>query len=163
MAEALARLVKFPWTAPNNSGDGKGTYKGFLSMKLGTFKYLFPLGLPAFDPESMTTTSEVKAKTYKRYPYPGCEPITVIRPAQKITRTLTARVSTAVSENKLILSERGVLGASQDTVHYTGKVHGAVAFLSQFADPVAGGGVAITGPHGQSYGQIEAVTVLPAP
>jgi hypothetical protein len=161
MAEALAQVVRFPWTAPNTTGDGKGQYKGFLSMKLGTYKYLFPAGLAGVDPNAATKTYDVGAKTYQRALYAGGPKITVTRKSQKITKSLTGRVSTAASEKKLILSERGVLGGSADTIHYTGHVYGAVAFLNQFAAPVAGGGVQIHGPHGQSYSHIDAVIKVP--
>jgi hypothetical protein len=161
MTDTNAKVIRFPWTAPNNSGDGEGAFKGFLSMKLGTYKFLFPIGLPNYDPAALTKSKELQGKTYERVPYPGCAPIQVTRKTQIVTRTLVKPSSTAESEKKLILSEVGSLGESQDTIHYTGPVHGAVAFLTKLAVPVGGSAIQISGPRGQDYGVIKPVTALP--
>jgi hypothetical protein len=161
MTEALARELRFPWTMDATVGGNGGKLKGWFKMKVGTFKFLFPLGLENAGPEDYTDTYNIGAKTYRRALYAGGPTIQVTRPAQTIIRTRSYKASTAASEKKLIISERGVIGGSQDTIYYTGPVHGAVSYLKEKCALIAGGGIQIEGPHGQAYLHVDAIINTP--
>ena len=161
MSEDLGRTVKFPWQIGNGeNGDGP-KLKGFFSMKLGTYNYLFPTGVLGQDATALFDAYEQTGKTFNRLLYPGGPSVSVTRTSKQVKRTRVTSTSTAKSERKLILSERGLLGASTDTVYYTGPTYGAVAWLKSFSNVLAGGGLQIDGPKGQSYAKVDAAIELP--
>jgi hypothetical protein len=161
MAEDLARTVKFPWQIGTGGNGDSPALKGFFSMKLGTYNYLFPGGVIGQGATALFDTYEQNAKTFNRLLYPGGPSVVVKRTSKNVKRTRVSSTSTAKSERKLILSERGLLGASQTTIYYTGPTYGAVAWLKSFSNVIAGGGLQIDGPKGQSYAKVDAAIELP--
>jgi hypothetical protein len=161
MASDLGRTVKFPWQiGDGENGDGP-KLKGFFSMKLGTYNYLFPGGVSGQNATALFDTYEQGEKSFDRQLYAGGPTVRVKREERTVKRTRVSSTSTAKSERKLILSERGILGASQNTIYYTGPTYGAVAWLKSFSNVIAGGGLQIDGPKGQSYAKVDAAIELP--
>lgn len=155
MADPNAQLTRFPWVLSEEGGpEGKGV-KGYLSMPLGTFRYLFPNGLPDGSEGDYTTEYEQTAKTYQRALYYGGPTVTVTRRPKVVKRTRSMVAMSARSERKLILSESSAFGSSQSTIHYTGPTYGVVAWLKQNASRVGSGSIQIRGGKGQTFAAID--------
>jgi hypothetical protein len=135
-------VVMFP------RADGK---KGTMTMAYGTYQFLFGSAGAGTDVKPYTTI-DLGATTYQRRAYAGGPMITVNREAQTIKKAIYGPKGSSKSEKKLILDN----GDTQDTIHYTGKVHEAVDFLIEKAK-ISGGKVSIKGPTGVTYTDIFAV------
>lgn len=145
-------MTHFPW-------DYQGE-KGYLKMAVGTFKYLFPQGLPDLKDTLPYTTYQQTAKTYTRHLYAGGPVVTVTRKAKEVKRARSMKATTAESENKLVLSVSGALGASTATVHYTGKVWAVVAWLKNNVKTADSAAIQIRGGKGQAFTLVDPVSPI---
>jgi hypothetical protein len=157
MADPNATLTRFPWKWETGKAANGDVTAGFITMKLGTYRYLFPQGTGEKPEDTFYSAKQIPEKQYKRHLYPGGPEITVTRKAKLTYRTRSLTATTAMSEKKLILSESSILGDSEDTIHYTGPTWACVAWLKKNCLIIDNGHVNIRGPHGQSYAALEPV------
>jgi len=161
MLNPLAQEMRFPWQIGTGSGANATNQKGWFTMALGTYEYLFPLGIQGQSNAAGYDVLTSGRKSHNRQLYPGGPSVSVKASTKTVYRTRVIASNTAKTEKKLILSERGIVDGSQATIYYTGKTYAAVAWLKAYANVAVGSGVAISGPKGQSYGVIGAAIQTP--
>ncbi len=118
------RIVTIPWTY----GASRGTVK----MALGTVDFL---SLPLNATEVAQVSYGVPTKSVSREMYPGGPLLTYSRPGQTITRTVGGNVSTAKTNNRIVL-DAGNDG--QDTIYVSGDRRAFVQWLKQHASMAEG-------------------------
>lgn len=134
--DAKAVEITIPW---EQEGE-----RGYAKIAWGTMQFL---GLNPPDSDDLERTYQLNAKTISRKLYPGGPTLTYQRPAQTITRTPSGVVSTAKSNNKIILKTTD----SQDTVYFTGPRPYFVRWLKENANNPSTP-VQMRGNHGNPLG-----------
>ena len=113
-ADPLARVVQLPWSM-------EGAH-GFYRIALGTKD---ALGMDLTGDVSAEASYDVPQKTITRYLWPAGPSVTYTRPAQRITRMVTGRASTAGGDSQVVLDA----GDSRDTIPFTGPRRQFVKYL----------------------------------